>query len=130
MECARTLVELGAALRRTSQRIAARDPLRRGLEFARRCGADRREARAREELRMSGARPRRAAVTGPESLTASEARAAHLAADGMSNREIAQYLATTKTVENQLDVRVAQLGVRSREDLRHVLEANSETVAR
>ena len=40
LDHARCLVDLGAALRRANQRAAAREPLREGLELARRCGAD------------------------------------------------------------------------------------------
>jgi hypothetical protein len=59
LEHARSLVELGAALRRANQRIAAREPLRRGLDLAYHCGAGRLAQRATEELQATGARPRR-----------------------------------------------------------------------
>jgi len=43
------------------------------------------------------------ALTGVESLTPSELRVARLAADGLTNRDIAQQLyVTTKTVETHL----------------------------
>jgi len=45
-----------------------------------------------------------------------------MAADGMSNREIAQSLfVTAKTVENQLGSAYRKLGVRSRDRLRSAL---------
>jgi DNA-binding CsgD family transcriptional regulator len=48
---------------------------------------------AREELKVSGARLRDAAVlSGAYSLTPAEARLARLAADVMTNKEIAQHL--------------------------------------
>ena len=59
LERARSLAELGAALRRDGQRAAARDPLARALDLAARCGARPLAARAREELKAAGARPRR-----------------------------------------------------------------------
>ena len=74
LEHARAQVELGAALRRANQRAEAREPLRAGLDLAQRCGATRLAERARSELRATGARPRRAALTGRAALTASERR--------------------------------------------------------
>jgi DNA-binding CsgD family transcriptional regulator len=122
VERARTLVELGAALRRANHRLDSRERLRAGLELAHRCGAERLANRATEELRASGGRPRRRAVSGPDALTASEARVAHMAAEGMTNREIAQILfVTAKTVENQLGTTYTKLGVRSRSDLQRAL---------
>jgi DNA-binding CsgD family transcriptional regulator len=122
LERARTLVELGGMLRRANQKAASRGPLQAGLDLAHRCGAERLAARAIEELRASGARPRRHAVSGPDALTSSEARVVHMAADGMSNREIAQSLfVTAKTVENQLGSAYRKLGVRSRDRLRSAL---------
>jgi DNA-binding CsgD family transcriptional regulator len=47
------------------------------------------ESRLRRELVAAGARPRRPAVTGIESLTPAETLVANFAAQGMSNREIA-----------------------------------------
>jgi DNA-binding CsgD family transcriptional regulator len=103
LERARALVELGAALRRDHHRTEARRQLSAGLELAQRCGAPRLVERAREELRTAGARPRRDAVTGVASLTASELRIARLAAAGRSNSEIAQELwLSIKTVETHL----------------------------
>jgi DNA-binding CsgD family transcriptional regulator len=121
-ERAQTLVELGAALRRANQRVAAREPLSAGLDAAQRCGAGRLAARAEDELQASGARPRRRRVTGPEALTSAEARVARMAAEGMTNRDIAQALfVTAKTVENQLTAVYRKLGVRSRDGLRRAV---------
>jgi len=118
LERARTLVELGAALRRANQRALAREPLRAGLDLAHRCGADRLAARAEEELRATGAKPRRRAVSGLDSLTPNELRVARQAATGMGNREIAQALfVTTKTVETQLSTVYQKLGIRGRDEL-------------
>lgn len=118
LEYAGSLVDLGGAMRRAGQTVAAREPLRSGLELAERCGAAPLAERAREELRGAGARPRRAAISGVDSLTPSELRVAELAAGGLTNKQIAQALfVTSKTVESHLRQAFRKLGLRSREDL-------------
>ena len=118
LEHARALVELGAALRRSNRRADARGPLRAGLDLADRCGATKLSERARTELRASGARPRREALSGPAALTPSERRIADMAASGLSNPEIAQSLfVTVKTVEGHLSGVYRKLDVRSRTEL-------------
>ena len=49
---------------RANQRTAAREPLREGLDLAYRCGAGRLTQRAMDELRATGARPRRPPLPG------------------------------------------------------------------
>ena len=123
LELARAQVELGAALRRANQRAEAREPLRAGLDLAQRCGATRLAERARSELRATGARPRREALSGRAALTASERRTAEMAAAGMSNPAIAQALfVTVKTVEGHLSGAYRKLDVRSRAELPEALE--------
>jgi DNA-binding NarL/FixJ family response regulator len=103
LEQAKALVALGAALRRTGSRAEAREPLREALDLAERCGALALAERAREELRATGARPRRSILRGVDALTASELRIARMAAEGLTNREIAQELfVTIRTVEMHL----------------------------
>lgn len=115
LEHARALIELGAALRRRGERRAAREPLREGLDLAYRCGAGPVVTQGLEELRATGARPRRAVREGPDALTATESRTALLAAGGRSNREIAQELCVTlKTVEGTLMRAYAKLGISGR----------------
>jgi DNA-binding CsgD family transcriptional regulator len=112
LEHARSLVALGGLLRRRNLRSDARQPLVTGLELARRSGAQRLMARAEEELRAAGARPRRLAQTGPDALTASELRVARLAAQSRSNSEIAQELyVSRKTVETHLSHAYSKLGL-------------------
>jgi DNA-binding CsgD family transcriptional regulator len=124
LEQARALVELGAALRRRNQRAAAREPLRAGLDLAQRCGAIRLAQRATDELRATGARPRRAVLTGLEALTASERRIAERAAEGLSNPEIAQALfITLNTVESHLRHAYQKLSINSRGQLPAALAA-------
>lgn len=112
LEHARSLVELGAALRRVNLRAEARERLAAGMELAYRCGAQRLTARAREELRTAGARPRRIASTGLDALTPSERRIASRAAAGASNPEIAQELyLSLKTVESHLYNAYSKVGL-------------------
>ena len=123
LERARSLAELGAALRRDGQRTAARDPLARALELAAGCGAGPLAARARDELRAAGARPRRPWRTGVDALTPSELRVARLAADGRSNREIAGELyVTLKAIEGHLARAYAKLGIEGRGQLAAALD--------
>ena len=70
-------------------------------------------------LRRSGQRtPRRTALTGPDALTAGERRVAALAADGASNRQIAEHLFVTQaTVETHLRHAFRKLNITSRADL-------------
>ena len=118
LEHARALVALGSALRRGGQPKDARAPLREALDLALRCGTPRLAGRAREELVAAGARPRRARLTGVESLTGSELRVARMAADGLTNREIAQALfVTVRTVEGHLTHAYGKLGIRTRREL-------------
>jgi DNA-binding NarL/FixJ family response regulator len=68
----------------------ARDPLRRGLDLATRCGAPPLAERAHRELLATGARSRRPLLTGVDALTSIERRVAVMAADGMTDRQIAE----------------------------------------
>ncbi|MDQ4117405.1 MAG: helix-turn-helix transcriptional regulator, partial [Actinomycetota bacterium] len=78
--------------------------------------------RARDELRAAGARPRRYRSTGAVALTASERRVAEMAADGMTNRDIAQALfVTLRTVEVHLTHSYAKLGINARAGLARAL---------
>jgi len=88
-ELALALADLGAFLRRSGRRADARVPLRRALDLAQRTGAAPLAERTRRELLATGARPRRTALTGPDALTSAERQVAGLAADGLSNRQIA-----------------------------------------
>ena len=118
LERARSMVELGGALRRSLKRIEARDRLRAGLDLAQRCAATALAERAREELVAAGAKPRSAAISGAESLTPSERRIAAMAADGMTNRQIAQSLfVTPRTVEMHLSNAFRKLEIGSRTQL-------------
>jgi DNA-binding CsgD family transcriptional regulator len=127
LERARSLTELGAALRRGGRRAAARDLLGEALDLAAGCGARALTTRARDELKATGARPRRVWRTGIEALTPSELRIARLAAESRSNREIAAELyVTLKTVEAHLSRAYTKLGVERRGQLAGILTRRKE----
>jgi DNA-binding CsgD family transcriptional regulator len=118
VEHARALVSLGEGLRVRGQPAEARTVLVQACDQAHQCGAAALVQRARAELVASGARPRRDAISGPQALTPAEARAALMAAEGLSNREIAQALfVSAKTIETQLSQVYAKLSIHSRRDL-------------
>jgi DNA-binding CsgD family transcriptional regulator len=130
LEHARALVDLGAALRRANQRTEARQRLREGVDLARRIGAFGLAERANDEIAATGARPRKVLHTGLDALTASERRVAQLAADGMSNKEIAQTLfVTIKTVEVHLSHAYRKLEITSRAQLHPALLTQPQSAA-
>ena len=119
LELAKARCDLGIALLRAGKRSEGGKALQTSLDEARRCGARGLAELAYEELKITGARPRRPAFSGLESLTASVRRVATMAAQGLTNREIAQSLfVTPKTVETHLSHVFAKLGVASRRELR------------
>ena len=118
LEHARAMADLGAALRRAGQRADSREVLRVALDLAHRCGAIALTERTRTELIAAGGRPRRLVLSGLDSLTPGERRVAQLAADGLSNRDIAQNLfITARTVEGHLTHAYQKLAITSREQL-------------
>jgi class 3 adenylate cyclase/DNA-binding CsgD family transcriptional regulator len=126
LERARAMVELGAALRRDNKRSEARELLRQGLELAVRTGSQPLIDQAQAELSATGARPRKLLLSGVDSLTASERRVADFAAEGLTNKDIAQTLfVTTKTVEVHLSNVYRKLGIGSRAELPEALGATS-----
>lgn len=125
LEHARALVDLGAMLRRANRRRDAQVLLRRGLDMAYRAGGAGVVRQAQEELSALGARPRKLVLTGLEALTGSEHRVARMAADGMTNKEIAQALfVTVKAVEVHLTNAYRKLEIRSRAQLSEALAAS------
>ncbi len=128
LDQARSLLELGVALRRQGSRGEAREVLRAALDVTARDGASGLADRAHEELVAVGARPRRGRrmLSGRESLTAGEDRVALLAAQGLTNREIAQrQFETVQAVQSHLRNIFRKLDVASREELPAVLDLGS-----
>jgi DNA-binding CsgD family transcriptional regulator len=69
-------------------------------------------------------------LSGLDALTASERRVAELAAEGLTNREIAQTLfVTARTVEGHLTSVFRKLRVNSRDQLPAALAASVEVPA-
>ena len=122
LEHGRVLVDLGAALRRAGHLNDAREVLTKALQLTHHIGAHALRERAHAELRAAGSRPRRFATTGVDSLTPSELRVARLAAEGRTNRQIAQILfVTPKAVEYHLANVYPKLGIASRQGLARAL---------
>jgi DNA-binding CsgD family transcriptional regulator len=95
------------------------------MELAYRSGAVPLVERARAELAATGARPRTLVFTGLDALTAQERRVAEMAAEGLSNPQIAQALfVTRRTVETHLRHAFQKLDIRSREELAPTFVAN------
>jgi DNA-binding CsgD family transcriptional regulator len=131
LELARALTDLGAALRRANGRAEARGPLREALDMARQEGALAVARRAHDELEATGERLRPLLASGLESLTPSERRVAAMAAEGKSNRAIAQELfLTVKTIEAHLSSAYRKLDIGSRSELPEALgiESGESTV--
>ena len=129
LERAKSLAEWGAALRRAGQRKAARPLLAEALDLAADCAAWPLADRARAELTAAGGWLRRERLHGAEALTPSEWRVARLAADGRTNRQIAQSLyITLKTVETHLTHAYAKLGISQRGELPDALAGQNVRV--
>ena len=111
---ARTLLSLGRAQRQSRKWAAARASLEDAASTFDELGSPGWAEAVRSELARVGARRPRAAGE----LTEAEQRVAQLAADGLSNKEIASRLfVTVRTVEVHLKHAYAKLGIRSRTQL-------------
>jgi DNA-binding CsgD family transcriptional regulator/transposase-like protein len=127
LEQARAQTDLGALLRRRNRRADARHLLRQAIDTAHHLGATALAERAETELRSTGAKPRRVRLTGLEALTASERRISELAANGLTNREIAQTLfITDRTVEAHLTHVFTKLDIKTRTALPAALAATTQ----
>lgn len=123
LEHARALGTLGALLRASRRRSEAQELLRQALDLAAEHRAHALVRSLREELVAAGGRPRRVRTHGPASLTAGERRVALLAADGLTNRQIADALfVTPKAVGFHLGNAYRKLGIQGREHLPDALE--------
>jgi len=115
-ERARTLLVQGQVLRRLKRKREARTALEEAAAMFASLGAEAWVARAEAE------RQRVASRRAPEGLTASELRVAQLAADGLTNPEIAaQVFVSRKTVEATLARIYRKLAISSRGQLDRAL---------
>jgi len=122
LEAAHATAELGLALGRAGQVPGARVLLRRALDQAATLGATALVDRAREGLVATGARPRRTRISGRAALTPAELRVARLAAEGNTNREIAEALfVTIKAVKWHLSNIYRKLEIDARDKLAEAL---------
>ncbi|ETK32811.1 LuxR C-terminal-related transcriptional regulator [Microbispora sp. ATCC PTA-5024] len=122
LELGYALAAYGCALHEADRSTLARRYLGRALDIGAGCGAAALMELARGGLRAAGARPRRSALTGPDSLTPSERQVAELAAEGLTNRDIARELyITAKTVEVHLSKAYRKLRISGRKDLARAL---------
>jgi DNA-binding CsgD family transcriptional regulator len=110
--------DLGDLLLREQRADASRAVLLPALELAWAGGADALAERIRASLVKAGARPRRPQLTGVRALTPAEARTARMAAEGVTNRELAETLfVTEKTVETHLTAAYRKLNIAGRAQL-------------
>jgi DNA-binding CsgD family transcriptional regulator len=122
LDAARARLDLGMLRRRLRRPRDARRPLSEAVDICGRLGARRLAAEAEEQLRLAGGRPRRLALSGVGSLTPAQRRVAELAAQGLTNPEVAQALfVSVRTVETHLTATYGKLEIDSREQLSEVL---------
>jgi len=124
LELARALCDLGSAMRRAQRRIACRPHLSRAAEIAARCGATVLEQHARAELGSSAMRRQETIHGRTDALTPTEHRIAAHAADGWTNKQIAERIGLTRaTIAWHLRRIYAKLDIDSRDALKERLEA-------
>ncbi len=121
-EAARTQLVYGARLRRSRQRVRAREVLRAAMETFERLGAEPWADQARAELAATGETARRRDASTLDELTPQELQIARLLADGRTTREAAAAVfLSPKTVEYHLRNVYRKLGLHSREELAETL---------
>jgi DNA-binding CsgD family transcriptional regulator len=120
------LLAWGAALRRSNQRAAAREPLQRALELAEAGGATALADAARAELTATGQHARRKLQSGLGSLTPRERSVAELACSGQTTRAMAENLfVSPKTIEYHLRQIYRKLDISSRPQLASALQQHA-----
>jgi DNA-binding NarL/FixJ family response regulator len=122
LAAARARLVEGRALAAAGNRSAARAALTDAAEAFEAMGAERWRGMAARELRRLGHRVHRRGAGDPGALTERERTIAELAAEGRTNREIAEELVlSVKTVEAHLRNIFGKLGVRRRIELTRAL---------
>jgi DNA-binding CsgD family transcriptional regulator len=118
-ELARSLLVAGQIQRRAKQKRPARTSLEQARNIFAELGAGLWTGRAETELARIGGRP-----PAPLELTPTEEQIARLAAEGRTNREIADALfVSASTVQSALKHIYLKLGVRSRTELARRFDA-------
>ena len=116
---ARTLFSLGRWLRRRRRSAESRSPLRESVALFDALGASAWSRRARQELRATGEKVGRRAPDLRDRLTAQELQIAQLAAEGLSNRQIAERLfLSPRTIGGHLYRIFPKLEITARAQLR------------
>jgi DNA-binding CsgD family transcriptional regulator len=117
-EIARTRLAYGARLRRTRQRVRAREELRAATELFDQIGAEPWVAQASAELAATGVTARRRNASTLDALTPQELQIGLLLAEGRTTREAAATLfLSPKTVEYHLRHIYRKLDINSRDAL-------------
>jgi DNA-binding CsgD family transcriptional regulator len=126
VELARGHLLYGEWLRRERRRVDAREQLRTAHEMLSKMGVDGFAERARRELLATGETARKRTVETRDELTAQEALIARLAADGLSNPEIATRLfISPRTVKYHLRKVFIKLDISSRNELERALPSDT-----
>jgi DNA-binding CsgD family transcriptional regulator len=121
-DLARAHLLYGEWLRRQRRRTDAREHLRTAGQILDAIGMEAFAERARRELLAAGGTARRRAVTAKVELTSQETQIARLAADGLSNLEIATRLfLSPRTVQYHLGKVFTKLDITSRNQLSRTL---------
>jgi DNA-binding CsgD family transcriptional regulator len=123
---ARLLLAYGQWLRRQRRVAESRGPLRDARDSFDAMGCAAWGDQARRELRASGESSSRRDIAARDQLTAQELQIAQLAAQGLSNRDIAQRLYLShRTISTHLYRIFPKLGITSRGELRGALSART-----
>jgi DNA-binding CsgD family transcriptional regulator len=121
-ETARTRLAFGARLRRSRQRVRAREELRTAMATFEALGAVPWADQASAELAASGETARRRDASTLDDLTPQELQIARLLAGGKTTREAAAAVfLSPKTIEYHLRNVYRKLGIRSRDELAQAL---------
>ncbi len=130
VDLARTHLLYGEWLRREGRRVDARAELRTAHELFSEFGMEGFAERARVELEATGEHVRNRALHAVDPLTSQESQVAGLAAEGYTNRQIAEHLfISPKTVEYHLKKAYRKLDVTSRTQLARRLSQGSGRVS-